>query len=758
MVVFPRTTQGQSKVKQQRTDLLIDCAKRTNRLSWQHCTIHRSARATLVALFLVCFVTSSTIAQSCPLYTSPHQRIGFNVAPDGGIDINRYDAAPLGAGWYHNYGRRINPFHPDGIQYHQMVRSDIDRTDLPALLGPAIAKNQGALWILGNEPDHHGQDGLTPSEYADFYHDLYTYIRTTDPTARIAIAGIVQPTPIRLRYLESVLAIYESRYGVPMPVEIWDIHNFILPENCAWGAGIPPTLEAYREEGTPCPDTLDDHGDLDIFKAQIRTFRQWMAAHGYRNTPLIITEYGILLSKYHGYDYARVRDFMLGSFNFMLHETDSTIGYPADGNRLVQEFAWFSLNYWEYNLETRFGLNGNLLDHDSGAITPLGHDFAAYTQAVTVETIDLAITAFNTAPTAPSANTPIQLETQFVNKGGIAAQNVTVQFWNGNPNNGGLLLGTAPAHAQVRTGCYEIISSEFEWTPPYGGLFTLFTVIEAENDAFEVDPTNNSASRAVIVEGSTPTPTSTPAPTQTPTLSPTPSPTPGAGTPTPTFQPTASTTATSIVSTTPTATYTPTATPSPTPSPTQASNGSNSFVIDPNRTSRFTWVDGDTVEHTIIFPVGAVDQITELRFQAWNGLERTQNYMGRALQITAYRDGIELTSFTILKPIVLTMHYLDTDLEQLDEQSIALDSLAANGTWSEQGVTMIQHDIENNLISVSYNDTSRDPSADRVFALFADEIMEITPTPTPTVTPTATTSPITSYTEHIFLPSVHGGP
>ena len=281
MVVFPRT----------RADRLITW----NHIRWLYsCTL---------AVILSVVVTTATFAQSCPLYSSPHQRIGFNVAPNGGIDIDDYDAAQLGAGWYHNYGIRIDPHHPGGIHFHQLVRSDIDRTQLPELLGPIIANNPGALWILGNEPDHYGQDGLTAAKYAQFYHDLYIYLKSADPTARIATAGIVQPTPIRLLYLDMVLNSYQQLYNSPMPVEIWNIHNFILPEDCTWGASLPPGTEAYRDLGVDCPDTLNDHGDLNLFKAQIRTFRNWMAERGYRDRPLIISEYGILLSKYHGYDH-----------------------------------------------------------------------------------------------------------------------------------------------------------------------------------------------------------------------------------------------------------------------------------------------------------------------------------------------------------------------------------------------------------------------------------------------------------------------
>ena len=90
--------------------------------------------------------------------------------------------------------------------------------------------------------------------------------------------------------------------------------------------------------------TVDDHDNIDLIKQQIRDFRQWMNSHGQRNKPLINTEYGILMTEDVGFTYSRVRTFMLNSFDAFLNNlSDPTLGYPADGNRLLQEWFWFSL-------------------------------------------------------------------------------------------------------------------------------------------------------------------------------------------------------------------------------------------------------------------------------------------------------------------------------------------------------------------------------------------------------------------------------
>jgi hypothetical protein len=73
----------------------------------------------------------------------------------------------------------------------------------------------------------------------------------------------------------------------------------------------------------------------------------------------------------YGFDYARVRDFMLRSFAVMQNTKDAEWGLPADGDRLVQRWCWYSLADTNYP-------TGNLSDLTSGELTPLGRDLKAY--------------------------------------------------------------------------------------------------------------------------------------------------------------------------------------------------------------------------------------------------------------------------------------------------------------------------------------------------------------------------------------------
>lgn len=122
--------------------------------------------------------------------------------------------------------------------------------------------------------------------------------------------------------------------------------------------------------------SVDDHDNLDMIVQQIRDFRQWLADHGQRNKPLINTEYGILMPADVGFDYPRVRTFMLGSFDRFVNDlVDPNLGYPADGNRLLQEWFWWGLAVDQF--EGR-AANSGLYNGRTFAIKPLGMDFANY--------------------------------------------------------------------------------------------------------------------------------------------------------------------------------------------------------------------------------------------------------------------------------------------------------------------------------------------------------------------------------------------
>jgi len=290
--------------------------------------------------------------------------VGVAIGP-----ISRYNIDPLRLGWYLDWQARADPPRPGGLEYVQMVRlkDGVLRPDAETLAAIARA-NPGSLWLVGNEPDVKWQDNVEPAAYARLYHQAYTAIKGADPTARVAIGGVSQPTPLRMRYLEAVLAAYREQFGAAMPVDVWNVHNFILrEERGSWGVDIPPGLPDDRG----ILYEIDDSGNLEAFRRQIWDFRRWMAAQGYGGWPLIVSEYGIPMPEDYGFPPERVVAFLRGTFDFFLTAADPALGDPADGYRLVQRWCWYSLDDTTYP-------TGRLFDPQTGAMTAVGEGWAEY--------------------------------------------------------------------------------------------------------------------------------------------------------------------------------------------------------------------------------------------------------------------------------------------------------------------------------------------------------------------------------------------
>ena len=289
--------------------------------------------------------------------------VGVAIGP-----ISRYNIDPLRLGWYLDWRARADPPRPGGLEYVQMIRlkGGVLRPDAETLAAIARA-NPGSLWLVGNEPDVKWQDNVEPAAYARLYHQAYTAIKGADLTARVAIGGVSQPTPLRMRYLEAVLAAYREQFGAAMPVDVWNVHNFILrEERGSWGVDIPPGLPDDRG----ILYEIDDSGNLEAFRRQIWDFRRWMAARGYRGWPLIVSEYGIPMPEDYGFPPERVVAFLRGTFEFFLTAADPALGDPADDYRLVQRWCWYSLDDTTYP-------TGRLLDPQTGAMTAVGEGWAS---------------------------------------------------------------------------------------------------------------------------------------------------------------------------------------------------------------------------------------------------------------------------------------------------------------------------------------------------------------------------------------------
>jgi hypothetical protein len=331
----------------------------------------------------------------------------------------------LGTGWYLN-------FWPDGYsgpstaRFVPVIKVHQDKNACqylstysiyPALadnqLGSLIAAHPSALWLVGNEPDRgpnpenclgKAQDDTYPEVYARAYHDTYTFIKAKDPTAQVAIAGLVEVTPGRLQYLDKVWQSYSETYGGNMPVDVWNMHLYILPEARPDGQpngianvalGTDPALAIRESGGNPanCSNSnvycWANHDDLNLFANQVVAMRTWMKAHGQQNKPLILSEFSLLypfldyddpinptrcyLQDEYGkcFTQQRVTDFLKKSFNYLETAADPNLGFALDHNRLVQQWMWYSMNLPGGGA----GDVSNLLTNDLSVLTQPGQAY-----------------------------------------------------------------------------------------------------------------------------------------------------------------------------------------------------------------------------------------------------------------------------------------------------------------------------------------------------------------------------------------------
>lgn len=458
----------------------------------------------IVALFLTAGsflgpIVSEEWRDLCPLIPNERDRIGFNFSPLHGEIASDFDVARLHAGWYNDYQIQAEPDRPVELTYVQTLFSGGQSTlseQQRAKLQTAAFANPGSIWLAGNEPDRVGiQDNMLPADYARYYHEVYTFIKGIDPTARIATAGIVQATSIRLRYLDHVLAAYQEMFGQPMPVDLWNIHNFMLREELnGWGAGIPPGLEAYASEGKLYE--VSDNGRIDLFQEQVIHFRRWMAANGYRQTPLIISEFGILMPELYGFPEEKVAQFLTDTFTFLHNATDPDIGYPEDDNRLVQAWSWYSLNERPYDLVTKRGFNGHLYDIAGNRWTAAGQAFMKFTAPLDDKYADPAIASFDldTGYSIPDGREQVTATVTLVNGGSLQSGTGNLELWLAPKRDGQQVklgevqVSSLPSHCRAAKEVSLTISTNLL---PIG-TFYLEAKFIVDGEKEERDTTNNS--------------------------------------------------------------------------------------------------------------------------------------------------------------------------------------------------------------------------------------------------------------------------
>jgi len=178
---------------------------------------------------------------------------------------------------------------------------------------------------------------------------------------------------------------------------------------------------------------------------------------------------------------------------YLLTATDAEIGYPHDGNRLVQRWAWFA--------QTGSG-GGPLFEHDPetwtpGPMTVYGQRYAALAAAqprtVNLKPVELI------AVDAPRAGVETRLQAKLINNGEVPTpRRVAVRFFDGDPSNGGAQIGATQYTPPIDGGAGMAIAS-VPWTPPSSGTFEVFVEVDSPAGIYEADEGDNAKSVEIVV-------------------------------------------------------------------------------------------------------------------------------------------------------------------------------------------------------------------------------------------------------------------
>jgi hypothetical protein len=157
---------------------------------------------------------------------------------------------------------------------------------------------------------------------------------------------------------------------------------------------------------------------------------------------------------------------------------------------LIQRFAWYST--------TDRNFNGHIYEEGSPPpLSAMGQNWANYVSAMPEETELQAKTLRMVPPLAGEGNADVELTAVIANSGNtLAPQTFTVRFYNGDPAQGGQMIGSDQTVSLA--GCGARATASTRWNGVAQGVYQLFAQADAGNVVAEPDETNNLASTTLF--------------------------------------------------------------------------------------------------------------------------------------------------------------------------------------------------------------------------------------------------------------------
>ena len=98
-------------------------------------------------------------------------------------------------------------------------------------------------------------------------------------------------------------------------------------------------------------------------------------------------------------------------------------------------------------------------------------------------------------------------------------------------------------------------------------------------------------------------------------------------------------------------------------------------------------------------PAGAVTDTTTLVYTPIQTSTAPSGFTfaSHAFDLVAYRDGLPLPSFAFEKPVTVTIHYSESDVAEMDEETLKLRFWDGSG-WSSDGITLVERNTAQNYV------------------------------------------------------------
>ena len=240
----------------------------------------------------------------------------------------------VGTNWFLDWTSTVEDLpngHEKPISIMSLPGPSTQRIQELAALAP------GSIWYIVGEPNRRA--GYGAGDIVTQLHDLYSDIKTADPTAKITSPSILNweftckgcaGYPYGSLWLDEFRTAYLTQYGEEPPIDIW-------------------AIDVYHLDWTNLP-TVDHQLVID----QISGLRQYLDAAGHQGDPIWITELGLhwgwdgmLFSIDEEYD-SSCDPYPQPTGTY---QTDQVIGY------LDEVFDWLDANAASQNIEKWFLLS-----------------------------------------------------------------------------------------------------------------------------------------------------------------------------------------------------------------------------------------------------------------------------------------------------------------------------------------------------------------------------------------------------------------